>query len=268
MTTPATQSELLRRYGPWAVVTGASEGIGRAFAERLSAAGFSLVLVARREAALESLASDLRARGSGEVLVLPLDLTAPDAAQRLLDATAQHPVGLLVAAAGFGAGGSFLQLPAPLQRAMVDLNCGVVTELGVGYGQRFAAAGRGGLVLLSSLLAFQGVPRAATYAATKAFVQSLAEGLRLELRPRGVAVLSVAPGPIHSGFGARARMTMSLAQGPDVVARRALAALGRLGTTRPGWLSWLLEGSLMPLPRWLRVRVLALVMRGMTAGLP
>lgn len=117
---------------------------------------------------------------------------------------------------------------------------------------------------MSSLLAFQGVPRAANYAATKAYVQSLAEGLRVELAPFGVDVVASAPGPIHSGFGARAAMTMSMGQTPDVVARTTLDALGRWGTVRPGWLSKLLEASLSFLPRWGRVRILTLVMGGMT----
>jgi len=108
------------------------------------------------------------------------------------------------------------------------------------------------------------VPRAANYAATKAYVQSFAEALRLELRPLGVDVIASAPGPIRSGFAARASMTMSLAQTPHDVAAATLGALGRRGTVRPGWLSKFLEVSLMCLPRRGRVRIMGVVMAGIT----
>jgi short-subunit dehydrogenase len=255
---------LRHRYGPWAVVTGASDGIGRAFAERLAASGVSVVLVARRRDRLEALADALSARHGVQTRVVPLDLGDPGAPRVLLDATAALDVGLYVAAAGYGLGGAALALDPAAQSAMVDVNCRAIVETTLGFAARFAAAGRGGIVLLSSLVAFQGVPRASVYAATKAFVQSFAEGLRIELAPRRVDVLAVAPGPVASGFGARAGMTMGLAGTPETVARVALGALGRRTTTRPGALAWLLEGALSLLPRVLRVRVLQRVMAGMT----
>jgi hypothetical protein len=97
-------------------------------------------------------------------------------------------------------------------------------------------------------------------------VQSLAEGLHHELKPRGVDVLACAPGPVHSGFASRAAMTMTMAQTPDEVARGALQALGHRSTVRPGFLAKALELSLKLLPRWGRVRVMAFVMGGMTRG--
>jgi len=125
--------------------------------------------------------------------------------------------------------------------------------------------GHGGIVLMSSLLAFQGTPGSAHYAATKAYVQSLAEGLREELRPLGVAVVASAPGPIATGFAARANMRMSMSLGPRVVAAQTLAALGRKTTVRPGWLSKLLGWSLATAPRGLKVKIIGRVMAGMTA---
>ena len=119
---------------------------------------------------------------------------------------------------------------------------------------------------MSSLVAFQGVPRAANYAATKAFIQSFAEGLGHELGPRGVDVLATALGPVRSGFATRAAMTMALAQTPDEVAGATLRARGRRRTVRPGLLAKLLELSLKVLPRWGRVRMMAAVMAEMTKG--
>lgn len=147
---------------------------------------------------------------------------------------------------------------------MVDVNCRAVAALAHAFGRTLAERGRGGLVLMSSLVAFQGVPRAANYAATKAYVQSLAEGLHTELAPFGVDVIASAPGPVHSGFARRAGMVMGLAAQPAVVAEATLRALGRRTTVRPGLLSKLLELSLAVLPRWGRVRMMAKVMGGMT----
>jgi len=124
--------------------------------------------------------------------------------------------------------------------------------------------GQGGIVLMSSLLAFQGVPRAATYAASKAFVQTFAEGLHAELKGKGIDVVAVAPGPVRSGFGSRANMRLGFTVGPKTVARRALAALGRRVTVRPGLLSKVLEGSLSLLSRNNRVVALGRVMDGLT----
>lgn len=126
-----------------------------------------------------------------------------------------------------------------------------------------AARRTGGIVLFSSIVAFQGVPRQANYAATKAWVQVYAEGLRHELKPKGVDVLSVAPGPVATGFAARAGMTLGSAERPEVVARAALNALGRKGTVRPGRLATMLEAALSPLPRRGRTRIMGQVMAGM-----
>lgn len=258
------ETALLQRYGPWAVVTGASEGIGRAFAVQLAELGFHLVLVARRKPLLDEVARDLRARHAIEISVLALDLARSSSIDALVSAAAPLDIGLLVAAAGFGTSGDFLDNPVEEELAMVDVNCRAVAGLSHEFGRRFAGRGRGGIVLMSSLLAFQGVPRAANYAATKAYIQSLAEGLHAELERRGVDVIASAPGPIESGFGRRARMSMGMVETPEVVARGTLRSLGRRSTVRPGRLSKLLEASLIFLPRRWRVLILGRVMGGMT----
>jgi short-subunit dehydrogenase len=250
----------LEKYGPWAVVTGASDGIGREFARSLAADGFKLVLVARREAQLRALAAELPT----EARVLALDLSRDEDTRALAAAAAQLDVGLLVAAAGFGTSGAFLEQHLGDELSMIDVNVRAVASLSHHLGRQLVKRGRGGIILFSSLLAFQGVPRAANYAATKAWVQTFAEGLAIELAPLGVDVLASAPGPIRTGFEARANMKMSMALEPSAVARASLDALPGRGTVRPGWLSKFLEWSLMFLPRWGRVRALQQVMAGMT----
>jgi short-subunit dehydrogenase len=263
MPTLDKRRSLRDRYGPSAVITGASEGIGEAMARHLANNGLDVVLVARRGERLRTLASELAAAGvTAEVVVL--DLAGPTATEALVAAIGDRDVGLFVAAAGFGTSGPFLAADVAEEIAMLDVNCRSVVALCHAFGRRFAARGRGGIVLMSSLLAFQGVPQAAHYAATKAFIQSLAEGLRIELKPHGVDVIAAAPGPVRSGFAARAGMEMGLTDTPAVVARDTLRALGRSGTVRPGRLSKLLEASLSPLPRRARVRIMARIMGGMT----
>ena len=261
---PTPRAAWRARYGPWALVTGASDGIGRETAVCLAKTGLHLALVARRRAALESLADELAASHRIETRVLDFDLGAPDAPEALFAATADLDIGLVVACAGFGTSGRFLETDTDSELEMIDVNCRAVLALSKGFAQRFLLRNRGGLVLMSSLLAFQGVPLAANYAATKAYVQTLAEGLHLELSPLGIDVVASAPGPIHSGFAARAGMQMGLGQEPRHVAQATLDSLGRRATVRPGWLSKCLEGSLFGLPRWARARILGQVMKGMT----
>ncbi|CCE00850.1 SDR family NAD(P)-dependent oxidoreductase [Bradyrhizobium sp. STM 3809] len=260
----AAADRLRRAYGTYAVVTGASDGIGRALAMRLAEAGFGLVLVARRKAVLEALADELEPLTSSRPVVISADLSVPDEIARIDRDTASLDVGLLVAAAGFGTSGPFVDGDLAAELNMIDVNCRALAQLTHIFAHRFAARRRGGIVLMSSLVAFQGVPRAANYAATKAFVQSLAEGLAPELKPLGVDVLASAPGPVMSGFGQRARMAIASGQTPDEVAVGTLNMLGRRTTVRPGFLAKALEASLMLLPRAGRAAMLGRVMAGFT----
>jgi short-subunit dehydrogenase len=259
------QNALARRYGPWAVVTGASEGIGRSFATVVAKSGLNVVLVARREAALRDLADQLCQSHGVEAKVIAADLSLPEESARIERETSDLDVGLLVAAAGFGVSGPFIENDIHVELNMIDVNCRALAQMTHAFARRFVARKSGGVVLMSSLVAFQGVPRAANYAATKAYVQTLAEGLHDELAPLGVDVLASAPGPVKSGFGKRAGMRIGSGQTPDEVADASLKALGRRTTVRPGFLAKALEASLKPLPRGGRVKMMARVMAGLTA---
>lgn len=251
------------KYGNWAVVTGASDGIGKAMATELAKAGLNLVLVARRQLLLDQISDELSNEFGIETHVIAADLSDDDAVQTVLDVTRSLQVGLLVASAGFGTAGKFLDMSIERELNMLDVNCKAVLAMTHHFGQRFAAQGHGGIILLSSVVAFQGVPLSANYAATKAYIQSLAEGLSLEFAPLGVDVLASAPGPIHSGFAARANMQMGAALQPETVAKQTIKALGRKTTVRPGLLTRFLDGSLAMLPRRIRVRAMMQVMKGM-----
>ena len=258
------QNRFLRKYGPWAVVTGASDGIGLAFSEELAAIGLNLVLVARRADRLDALSDDLRSKYGTESVVVPADLSTPEGLGKVDKATANLDVGLLVAAAGYGTSGPLLGADLEREHNMLEVNCFAVLQQVVSFGNRLTRRKRGGIILMSSLVGWQGVPQSAHYAATKAYVQSLAEALRFELKPQGVDVLASAPGPVNSGFAARAGMRMGAAASPASVAKASILALGRKGTVLPGGLTKLLTYSLLPLPRSIRTIILVKVMGGMT----
>lgn len=258
------QKRLQTRYGTWAVITGASSGIGYEMALRLAEAGLNLVLVARSQAVMEQIAKDLRDRYGIEVRVVRLDLAMQTGVETLAAKTHDLDVGLLVAAAGFGTSGLFLQADLNQELEMLNVNCRSLLGLTWHFSQRFAQQRRGGIVLMSSIVGFQGMPFAAHYAATKAYVQTLAEALYVELAPLGVDVIASAPGPTNSGFADRAGMKMEKALSAAEVAEGTLNALGRKSMVLPGFLSKLLTYSLVPLPRWARVRIMGGVMKSMT----
>ncbi|MFN8708698.1 MAG: SDR family NAD(P)-dependent oxidoreductase [Planctomyces sp.] len=258
------KSSFCDRYGPWAVVTGASSGIGRAIVAVLAEKSLNLVLVARNRVALERVAEDVESRFSVKTLIVDVDLSHSDGTQAILSATEQLDVGLLVVSAGFGTSGPFLDASIEEETAMLDVNCRALMLQTHAFANRFAKRGGGGVILLSSIVAFQGAPFASHYAATKSYVQALADGLSLELRSHGIDVLASAPGPTSTGFAERARMKMGSAMSADTVAQQTVAALGRRSTVLPGGLSKLLGYSLAALPRWIRTRIMGSVMTGMT----
>ncbi|MEM0896101.1 MAG: SDR family oxidoreductase [Verrucomicrobiota bacterium] len=265
MNRPSHRNSLFKeKYGPWAVVTGASSGIGREIAVQLAEAGIHLILVARRFEILIGLVEDLRKAHGIDAKPLALDLGRESATTELASATEGIDVGLFVAAAGFGSSGRFIESPIERELDMLSVNCRVVLAQAHHFGRRFAERGRGGLILMGSIVGFQGTPMASHYAATKAYIQSFAEALHSELAPSGVDVLSSAPGPTNSEFADRAGMKMGKALDPAEVARQTLRALGTRSTVLPGVLTKFLTYSLALLPRWARVRVMGKVMSGMT----
>ena len=251
------------RYGPWAVVTGASSGIGREMAGQLAGMGLNLFLVARGRDRLEEEADLARSLGV-EVRIATADLAREGSAGAVEAATRDLDVGLLVAAAGFGTSGPFLGSALDQELRMLAVNCRAPLEMSLRFGRRFAERGGGGIVLMGSIVGFQGTPNAAHYAATKAYVQTLAEALHVELAPFGIDVLASAPGPTGSRFAARAGMKMGSTLTPADVARGTLKALGRRPTALPGTLSKVLAYTLAPLPRRVRVGIMGRVMAGMT----
>lgn len=219
---------------PYAVVTGSSRGLGAAFARALALRKRNLVLVARSKDKLEALAGELEATRAIHAVVLPCDLTSPQAARRLSDDLQARnlEIDMLVNNAGFGERGAFVDLPLERQLDMVRLNSQAVIELT--YHLLFLIRHhRGCIVNVASAAGFQPIPYAAVYAATKSCLISFSMGLEQELRPSGVRVVTLCPGRIHADSGSngrnRRRAVPGIYQSRDQVVQSALQALDRGG---------------------------------------
>lgn len=227
-----------RQYGPWAVVAGASEGIGRAFAHALAEKGLDLVLIARRAEPLEAEANLIRRRHRVGVETVSLDLGAPDLASRFEAAIADKDVGLLVYNACYSDIGEFLAMDMASKQKTLDVNCRGPVTLSTVMGDRLVARGSGGLLLMSSMSGFQGTAMVSTYAATKAFDTVLGESLWAELRPKGVDVLVCVAGatttPNFNAQTPKEKQRQVFPMTPEDVARGALANIGNGPVYIPG----------------------------------
>ncbi len=256
-------SKLRDKYGSWAVVTGATDGIGLAIVDQLAELGFNLVLVGRRENLLRQISDRIADQRKIQTVSVPMDVSSPNFMPTLESRTKDLDIGLFIAAAGYGSSGEFIQQPISQELNMIDVNCRAVVEQTHFFAKQMVKKKRGGIVLFSSLVAFQGTPYSATYSATKSFIQNFAEAIHVELKEHGVDVLASAPGPVNSGFASRARMTMGFSATPQDVVNPTLTALGRSMTVRPGYLAKLLGYSLLTMNRWGRVQVMKKIMFGM-----
>ena len=218
------------RYGPWAVVAGASDGIGLGFAHQLGARGINVVLVSRRAEALGSAAAEVEARRGVRTRICPADLTSPDIAQIVADSTDDLDIGSFIYNAGAVHGaGAFHDRPVDDALFLVNLSCRGPVLLAHHFANRFVRRGRGAIVLMSSMAALAGSGYVAAYSATKAFDINLAEGLAIELRPHGVDAMAVVAGatrtPALLASGAKIDDSFPFME-PDDVASGALDALG------------------------------------------
>lgn len=200
---------------PVVLITGASAGLGVDFARQLSKQGSRLVLVARRKDRLEALAAEL-----GNARALALDLSEAGAAERLLSDLASHGehVDCLINNAGFGLRGRVAEQDVKRLRQMIDLNCGLLTELSRGVLPGMIERGRGGILNVASTAAFQPGPGMGVYFATKAYVLSFTEALHEEVRGTGVHVTALCPGPTQTEFGALAGFEPTVAKTFDRIA--------------------------------------------------
>jgi short-subunit dehydrogenase len=249
------------------LITGASSGIGEAFARRLAGRGENVLLVARSEEKLANMCNELGRASNINAQYLALDLTEEDAPARLFEETNRRglEVETLINNAGFGSMGDFVQLDIKRELSMIDLNIKSLVALTHYYLPPMRERKSGTIINVASTAAFQGVPGMATYAATKAFVLSFSEALWVENRSFGVHVMALCPGVTETNFFAAAnaeRPPLRAAQTPDQVIDTALSGLKR-GKSHiiSGWTNYLMAESERLVPRWIVARIAGKAMR-------
>jgi hypothetical protein len=249
------------------LITGASSGIGEAFARRLAAQGENLLLVARSEDKLATLCNELGRAHNIAAQYIALDLIDGDAPRRLFEETLRRglTVETLINNAGFGSMGEFASLDLERELRMIDLNIKALVALTYLYLFPMRERRRGAIINVASTAGFQPVPFMATYSATKAFVLSFSEALWEENRPYGIRVMALCPGVTETNFFAAAniqRPPMRVAQTPEQVVETALRGLSHSrGHVISGWTNYLMIESERIVPRSLIARMLGRAMR-------
>lgn len=263
---PALKS--IRKWSQkWALVTGASAGIGLSIAELLAAAGVNLVLTARRTDRLQQLAADLGTKFGVKIEVFGSDLVQPEAPEEVFAFTSAKKIEieLLVNNAGFGAFGYVHQIPAKRIAEMVQVNCTAVTHLTQLYVPAMVERRRGDVLIVSSIAGFQPVPFNSAYAATKAFDLIFAEGIAEELRPFGVNVCALCPGSTTTEFqevAGQPNRVFRSAETAEKVARVGLEALAKgKSVAISGTKNWLMTESERLAPRRFVAKMAAKMMR-------
>ena len=244
------------KYGPWALVTGASSGIGAEFARQLGGRGLNLVLVARRLTRLQQLADSIAREHGCEVRAVECDLSAPGLLETLQPHLEGLDLGLLVNNAGFANTGPFVENDLARELDLLYVNCRAYLVLAHSVGRRLIDRGRGGIIFVSSTTAFAPAAQWANYSASKAYELALGEAIHAEMRPRGVDVTVVCPGPSPTGLYDAADQDLSrmprglrlIVVEPSQVVESALQGLGNRRTVIVGWANRLLlqMGRLLP----------------------
>jgi uncharacterized protein len=249
------------------LITGASSGIGEAFARKLAALGRNVLLVARSEDKLIALCNELGRLNSIRAQYVAIDLTQPGSVAQLVDETKKRGlhIEMLVNNAGFGSMGDFTKLDLDRELSMIDLNIKALLELTYRFIAPMRELKQGTIINVASTAGFQPVPFMATYAATKAFVLSFSEALWEENRTHGIQVMALCPGVTETNFFTAAhieRPPMRVAQTPDEVVSTALRGLARRkGHIVSGWTNLLIVGSERFVPRSLVVRMAGKALR-------
>lgn len=223
-----------KKYGPWALVTGASSGIGAELARQCAERGLHVVLVARREDRLTALAKQIAADYQQKCRVIALDLGRDDFMPELIEKTVDLEIGLLINNAGFGVGKDFLDSDIQEECQLLHVNCRAPMLLTHHFGQAMRTRKRGGIIMLGSIGAFTAVPHLSSYAASKAFDLLFGEGLTQELKPHGVDVFTLCPGLTATEFQGKAGFEQKYAMRAKTVAEYALENLGHSASGVPG----------------------------------
>jgi len=229
------------KYGPWALVTGASTGIGKEMAKQVAREGLNVVLIARRENLLHDLKQEIERNHQIKIRVIAMDLLEHEAIKTLDEKTQDLDIGLLIPNAGMELSGEFVDGDMQQHSGLVQLNTLVPMQIANVFGKRLKERGKGGILFLSSLFAYQGIPYVANYAASKAYILTLGEALNIELSPYGVDVAVLSPGltatEMSENMSVDFKKMPIFSMHPAQVARAGLRTLGKKTTIVPGLLN-------------------------------
>lgn len=225
-----------QKYGGWALVTGATSGIGEQMAKQLAADGMNLVLVARREQALNDYALTLASEYSVETAVIVADLATQEGVDKVK--ATQHEIGLIALSAGLETNGAFEKLDIDAELRMLEVNVKSTMTLSHHFSNIMVARGKGAILLVASMFGQMASPYFATYAGSKAFVIGFGQSLYGELKPKGVDVSILSPGltktPMATSTGVNWNKVPMAAKAPEKVAKAALSGIGKRVVTVPG----------------------------------
>jgi hypothetical protein len=251
-------------YGPWALITGASAGLGELFARRLAERGLNLVLTARREDRLKALGQELEGEYGIQTRWIGVDFGSDQLLDTLKQQTEDLEIGLLINNAGFTNSGDFLDNSLDKELLLVHVNVRAPMLLAHHFGQLMRKRGRGGMIFTASLTSFAPIPFWANYSASKSYDLFLAEALAAELKPHGVDVLALCPGATHTEFTTYTGIFVPFfAMQPEKVVDQALKRLGKRRTTVVGLLNFLIVMSYRFIPRRMASWLAGLVIRDM-----
>lgn len=253
-----TKMTLKEKYGSWALVTGASSGIGEEFARRLASENLNLILAARRIERLEKLSKELIEKHNIKVVIAPVDLSKKKFMDELKEYVGKREVGLLVNNAGFGYNGEFVEADPEIFRKMIKVNCIASTEIAHYFGAQMAKRKKGAIIFLGSLVGYNPTPLTTVYSATKAFNLFMGEALWYELKKNNVDVLALNPGGTATEFQQVAGTSAGpVARSVEEVVNTAMKKLGK----RPSVVDGFFNKVLTVIPRFI-TRRLTLMLAG------
>lgn len=235
---------LVEKYGKWALITGASSGIGEEFARKFSELGFNLIILARRFDRLQNLKTELEQKNNIEVIPLEVDLANESFIDKLIPIISQKEIGILVNNAGFGYRKDFINSDVETDVKMIKVNCIATTILTHHVLPQMIDRKKGALIFLGSLVAFQPTPTTAVYAATKAFDAFFGDALWYELKKYNIDVVTINPGGTETEFHKVAKSTIGpFPRTSQQVVESTLKALGKKPSAIDGFFNKILAFS-------------------------
>lgn len=264
------ESDWKQRYGEWALVTGASSGLGADFVRQLAGKKMNIVLVARRVERMNAIAEEIENESGVKTQVIGQDLIKSDAIDNIINEVGDKEIGVLINNAGYGALGKFHKNDCDYQVEMVKLNCVVPVALTHAFIEPMVRRSKGAVIFLASTAAYQGIPYFSVYAATKSFNLFLAEGLWGEYRKQGIDIMGLSPGYTATEFQSHARMERSKGPKPaksEDVVELAMRKLGRRASIIHGIINNIGALSARLIPRGTSAKIGGALMKMTRPGL-